>query len=57
MRRASPKPRVITSSVRSPVRSSNALVATVVPIRTASTRVPASPFASSARMPATAASR
>ena len=36
MRSASAKPRVITSAVRSPVRSSSALVATVVPIFTAS---------------------
>ena len=36
MRSASPKPRVMTSAVRSPLRSSSALVATVVPIFTAS---------------------
>src|SRR5918996_2126988 len=60
MRNASPKPRVIANAVRSPVRSSSALVATVVPIRTTSIRsagmrVPES-MPSSARMPATAAS-
>jgi hypothetical protein len=37
MRSASRKPRVVTSSVRSPLRSSSALVATVVPIFTQST--------------------
>ena len=37
MRSASAKPRLTTSSVRSPLRSSSALVATVVPIFTAST--------------------
>ena len=36
MRSASAKPRLTTSSVRSPLRSSSALVATVVPILTAS---------------------
>ena len=36
MRNASAKPRVIASTVRSPLRSSSALVATVVPIRTTS---------------------
>src|SRR5918994_3021629 len=60
MRNASPKPRVIANAVRSPVRSSSALVATVVPIRTTSIRsagmrAPGS-MPSSARMPATAAS-
>ena len=55
------KPRVITSAVRSPLRSSSALVATVVPILTASIASAgigapaASP--SSSRMPCTAASR
>ena len=38
MRSASAKPRVMTSAVRSPLRSSSALVATVVPIFTASMR-------------------
>ena len=37
---ASPKPSVVTKSVRSPLRSSSALVATVVPIFTASTARP-----------------
>ena len=37
MRSASRKPRVVTSSVGSPLRSSSALVATVVPIFTHST--------------------
>ena len=37
MRSASAKPRLTTSSVRSPLRSSSALVATVVPILTRST--------------------
>src|SRR5919106_5959133 len=60
MRNASPKPRVIANAVRSPVRSSSALVATVVPIRTTSIRsvgmrVPGS-MPSRTRMPATAAS-
>jgi hypothetical protein len=36
MRKASPKPRVMNSTVGSPLRSSSALVATVVPIFTAS---------------------
>ena len=61
MRNASRNPRVVTSSVRAPVRSSNALVATVVPILMAPTR-----FAGIGsegerprrlRMPCTAASR
>ena len=39
MRSASRKPRVVTSSVGSPLRSSSALVATVVPIFTHSTCV------------------
>jgi hypothetical protein len=55
------KPRVVTSSVGSPLRSSSALVATVVPIFTHSTcaGVMASPGArpSRRRMPSTAASR
>ncbi len=34
IRSASPKPRVIANSVGSPLRSSSALVATVVPMRT-----------------------
>ena len=38
MRSASRKPLVVSSSVRSPLRSSSALVATVVPIFTAPTR-------------------
>jgi hypothetical protein len=61
MRSASRKPRVVTSSVGSPLRSSKALVATVVPIFTHSTwsGVIGSPAASPSRwrMPATAASR
>ena len=36
MRSESAKPRVVTNTVRSPLRSSSALVATVVPILTAS---------------------
>ena len=36
MRSASAKPRVVTKRVRSPLRSSSALVATVVPMRTTS---------------------
>ncbi len=61
MRSASRKPRVVTSSVGSPLRSSSALVATVVPIFTDSTcsgviGSPA-PRPSRRRMPATAASR
>ena len=60
MRSASRKPRVVTSSVRSPLRSSSALVATVVPIFTQSTccgviGAPAG-SCSSRRMPSTAAS-
>ncbi len=60
IRSASRKPRVMTSTVRSPLRSSSALVATVVPIFTQATRCAgidssgASP--SSRRMPSTAAS-
>ena len=42
MRSASPKPRVIASATRSPLRSSRALVATVVPIRTSATVPPSS---------------
>ena len=61
MRSASPKPWVVTSSVASPLRSSKALVATVVPIFTHSTcsGVTGSPALrpSKWRMPATAASR
>ena len=61
MRSASRKPRVVTSSVGSPLRSSSALVATVVPIFTHSTcsGVIGSSGArpSRRRMPATAASR
>ena len=34
MRSESAKPRVVTKTVRSPLRSSRALVATVVPMRT-----------------------
>src|SRR5690349_6080095 len=60
MRSASRKPRVVTSSVGSPLRSSSALVATVVPIFTHSTccGVTGSPRLrpSRWRMPATAAS-
>ena len=60
MRRPSRKPRVVTSSVGSPLRSSSALVATVVPIFTHSTSagVTGSPAFSPRRwrMPATAAS-
>src|SRR5687767_608806 len=60
MRSASRNPRVMKSTVRSPLRSSSALVATVVPIFTASMRStgmgasPATPRIS--RMPASAAS-
>src|SRR3954451_277114 len=43
MRNASPKPRVIASASGSPSRSSSALVATVVPMRTSSTSPPSSP--------------
>src|ERR1700744_2270517 len=61
MRRALRKPRVVTSSVFSPLRSSSPLVATVLPISThsPSSGVTASPgFRPSRwRMPATAASR
>src|SRR3569832_255318 len=61
MRSASRKPCVVTSSVGSPLRSRSALVATVVPIFTASTSfaVTGSPGLrpSRKRMPATAASR
>jgi hypothetical protein len=61
IRSASPNPRVITSAVRSPRRSSSAFVATVVPIRTTSTRpgstVSPSASPSISRIPATAASR
>ena len=61
MRSASPKPCVVTSRVASPLRSSNALVATVVPIFTHSTcsGLTGSPGfkPSKWRMPATAASR
>ncbi len=60
---ASPKPLVMASRVGSPLRSSRALVATVVPIRTASTRPGSSgpeagPVAAPSirRMPSTAAS-
>ncbi len=61
MRSASAKPRLTTSRVRSPLRSSSALVATVVPIFTAST-TPGGIGASSGTpstvlMPAIAASR
>ena len=60
MRSASRKPRVITSTVRSPRRSSSALVATVVPIFTQSTwaGVIASPGCRPSKrlMPSTAAS-
>ena len=60
MRNASRKPRVVTSSVGSPLRSSSALVATVVPILTHSTRSGVTgsiAFKPSRwRMPATAAS-
>jgi hypothetical protein len=60
MRSASRKPCVVTSSVGAPLRSSKALVATVVPIFTHSTKsdVMGWPGAkpNSARMPATAAS-
>src|SRR5438552_8273624 len=61
MRSASRKPRVVTSSVGSPLRSSSALVATVVPIFTHSTCSGVigsrSLKPSRWRMPATAASR
>jgi hypothetical protein len=61
MRSASRKPRVVTSSVRSPLRSSSALVATVVPIFTHSTCCGVIGWpdfsCSRRRMPSTAASR
>src|SRR5579859_1487740 len=61
MRSASRKPLVMSNSVRSPLRSSSALVATVVPIFTAPMRSLgiAAPGASPSRrrMPSTAASR
>ena len=60
MRSASPKPRVMTSTVGSPRRSSSALVATVVPSRTEPIASPGmgSPgrTPSSSRMPASTAS-
>ncbi len=60
MRNASRKPRVITSTVGSPLRSSSALVATVVPIFTQATSSgvidSSRPSLSSRRMPSTAAS-
>ena len=53
MRRASRKPRLTTSRVRSPLRSRRALVATVVPILTLSTPSTAAPggMPRSSRMP------
>ena len=61
MRSPSRKPLVVTSSVRSPLRSSSALVATVVPIFTHSTCSAGTGWPgampNSLRMPATAASR
>src|SRR5512147_316157 len=61
MRSASRKPRVMTSTVGSPLRSSSALVATVVPILTAAIRSTgigcSAATPSRCRMPATAASR
>ena len=61
IRSASPKPSVITRTVGSPFRSSSALVATVVPSRTAAIRVAGTGAPGSTpsrcRMPATAASR
>ncbi len=61
MRNASAKPRFTTSSVRSPLRSSKALVATVVPIFTVSTTPvgigASSGMPSTVLMPAIAASR
>src|SRR3546814_17602472 len=60
MRSTSPKPSVVTKTVRSPLRSNRALVATVVPILTASTAPGGSdsPFFKPRRrrMPSTAAS-
>src|SRR5580704_5460730 len=61
MRNASRKPLVMSSSVRSPLRSSSALVATVVPIFTAPMRSlgigPPGATPSRRRIPSTAASR
>ena len=60
MRNRSPNPLVISSSVRLPLRSSSALVATVVPIFTASTVLSGigseAPSLRISRMPCTAAS-
>src|SRR5216684_4197619 len=61
MRSASRKPRVVTSTVLSPCRSSSALVATVVPILTDSTSAglmtSPTPRPNMRRIPSTAASR